>query len=89
MLISTNKTSTQNIFKKLTIFLSHKIEFVNQENDSSMIHTADRGDAKEDKHVARSELLRCSSRIQRDQPRWPEERVDAAAGYGLCDGLFV
>lgn len=62
---------------------------MNQENNSSVIHTADQGDAKENKRVARSELLRCSSRIQRDQPCWLEERADAVSGYGLRDGLFV
>lgn len=62
---------------------------MNQEKNPNMIHAAGQRDAEEDKCVVKSELLRCNSRIQQDQPRRPEGRVDAAAGYGLCDRLFV
>lgn len=83
----TYKTSTQNMI--LPIFLSRKMESVNQGNNSNVIHAAEQGDAEGNKPVVRSRLLRCSSGIQRDQPRRPEGRMDAVAGYGLCDRLLV
>lgn len=53
-----------------------------------MIHTADQGDAKEDKRGEEQ-----AAPVQLQDPAGSaalaEERVDAAAGYSLCDGLFV